>query len=862
MMSLLFIIFALSLNGYQNTPKRHDTTPMNIKISWELIGNMIDGEPKCRTRFIIDNNSKVTLNSSNWDLFFSQLPRPPLKVESARAYIEHINGDWFKLTPAETFLLKPGQKETIECEFKGYMIKETDAPVGPYFVIYDEHGNEKTIFPVEDYSIKPFTRAGQINRVPSDQTPIPSPANRYEANRHLSLLPPDEIEKIVPTPVEIKASPGKLTVDNKMVIYYDDPLSGEADFLAQRLRDITSENFGIHMDANRESKGFHLGLETVSVNNVNKEAYELTVSPDGGVFINGSDPAGVFYGIQSFLALLPIDAFGSKKREIEVDAVTVKDAPRFHYRAQHLDVGRNFQSKETVLKLIDLMAFYKLNTLQLYLSEDEGWRVEIEKLPELTEIGSRRQHCAVESAALHPSYGSGPAAYTGGTYGSGFYSREDFIEILKYAHKRHVMVIPTINFPGHARAAIKSMEARYNRLMNEGREKDAEEFRLIDPDDESVYFSAQGYKDNVVCVARESVYHFYDTVVKSLANMYKEAGVPFEFFHSGGDEVPEGVWTESPLCRNLLDSHPEFKDPKNLHVYFFRKLVDILKKYDVKIGGWEEVALFKDEDDHYVPNREFVGKNVIPYIWNNLWGDEDLGYKMANAGYSVVLCNVSNFYFDFAYDKDPEEPGLYWAGFTKTRDPYVFAPFDMFKTTTETSMGRQVDIDKEYRTRERLKVENRKNIIGLQAQLWSETIKGGNMLEYFYLPKIIAFAESAWASERGWETIEDHTARTKAINKSWNVFANSLAQRELPRLDLVFGGSNYRIPLPGAVVEKRILKANVEFPGLKIRYTSDGSTPDGNSTLYTGPVEVTGTIKLRAFDSAGNASRTSIVATN
>jgi hexosaminidase len=412
-----------------------------------------------------------------------------------------------------------------------------------------------------------------------------------------------------------------------------------------------------------------------------------------------------------------------------------------------------------------------------------------------------------------------------------------------------------LNFPGHARAAIKAMEARYERLMKEGNEEAANEYRLIDPDDQSAYYSAQNFRDNVVCVARESAYRFYEKVVDEMALMYKEAGLEMKDFHAGGDEVADGAWTQSPMAQELLKAHPEVGDPKNLQAYFFRELVKRLEKRNLRVHGWEEVALLKQANGEYVPNPEFVDKKVIPYIWNNLW-DYDLGYRLANAGYEVILCNVSNFYFDLAYNKDPLEPGLYWAGFVKTRDSWTFAPYDYYKTTFATNMGRTIDMETEFADVERLKPEARKNILGIEAQLWSETIKGRDMIEYYMLPKLMGFAESAWARERSWETVENKERREAMMASEWNVFANALGQRELPRLSHMNKGYNYRVPLPGAIIKDGKLLANIEFPGLEIRYTTDGSEPDEDAALYPGAVEVSGTVKLKAFDASGKASRT------
>jgi hexosaminidase len=389
-----------------------------------------------------------------------------------------------------------------------------------------------------------------------------------------------------------------------------------------------------------------------------------------------------------------------------------------------------------------------------------------------------------------------------------------------------------------------------------GDEEKANEFRLIDPDDQSKYLSAQWYDDNVVNVARESTYKFYETVVDAIIAMYDEADVELEFFNTGGDEVAEGAWSGSPMCAELLKTLPEISDPKNLQAYFFEKAVKMLQSKNLKITGWEEVALLKNSEGKYVPNPEFVGKQVYPLVWNNQGANTDLAYRIANAGYPVILCNVSNFYFDLAYNKDPREPGHYWAGFVNTRNAWQVAPFNMFYTTTHNAMGRKIDVETEYAGLERLKPEAKANITGVQAQIWSETVKGEKMLEHYLLPKMIGFAESAWSPERNWETMANRRQREEAMDKGWNIFANTLAQKELPRMAGIFGGFNYRVPAPGAKIENGNLVANSTYPGLTIRYTTDGTEPTKNSTIYNEPVQVSGNVKLKAFDAAGKGSLT------
>ena len=835
----------------------------SVAVHWELTTNLTDKENVFAAKFELKNNSGRTLSDKNWALFFNMAPREILVSEKPQpATLYHINGDWYKMIPNSSFSLKPNETTSINYNGIEGVIKETDRPLGLYFVFYDEAGVEKEIVEVKDYTWTPFTNPDQINRNREDQEPIPTAQWSYENNLDLEQVEASKINPIIPSPVILHTNADSLTVTNELEIYYQYDLLKEATYLASVLKDLTGTDFKLVTTPSSKML-ITLWLENTNVNGISKEAYTLKIKTDG-VTIKGSDRAGVFYGIQSLRALVPVSAYQKRSTRLLLPFVDIKDAPRFAFRGLHLDVSRNFQTKETILRLLDLLSFYKINRFLFYTTEDEGWRLEIKDLPELTTVGAQRQHTTgKEAPVLHPAYGSGPFPKAEGKFGHGYYTRADFIEILKYASDRHIKVIPELNFPGHARAAIKAMEARYERLMKEGKEDAANEYRLIDPDDESVYLSAQGYKDNVVCVARESVFRFYEKVVDEIAVMYKEAGLVMDEFHSGGDEVAEGAWTRSPLALALLREHPEIRDPQNLQSHFFRELLKRLKKRNLRVHGWEEVALMKTPEGEYVPNPEFAREKVIPYIWNNMFDHPDLGYRLANAGYDVVLCNVSNFYFDLAYSKDPLEPGLYWAGFVNTRSAWTFSAYDMFTTTNKNSMGQALDFETGNRASgaerkvivEPLKAESRRNILGIEAQLWSETIKGRDMLEYYMLPKLIGFAESAWGKEREWETFGNKAEQEEKILKGWNLFANALAIRELPRLSYINSGYNYRVPPPGAIIENGMLKANVEYPGLIIRYTTDDTEPTIESAIYSEPVSITGTARLRSFDLSGKASR-------
>jgi hexosaminidase len=408
--------------------------------------------------------------------------------------------------------------------------------------------------------------------------------------------------------------------------------------------------------------------------------------------------------------------------------------------------------------------------------------------------------------------------------------------------------------------------------MAKGETEKAKEFRLIDPNDKSIYLSAQMYKDNIVCVALPSVYHFYETVVKDIVAMYQEAGLKLTTFNTGGDEVPNGAWAKSPLCVELMKTLPEIKDARQLQGYFLEKAVAIFEKYDLEVAGWEEIVLNKDSQNNIQVNPKFKDKKVLPLVWDNTGKNIDLGYRIANAGYKVVLCNATNLYFDLSYNSDPTEPGLVWAGYQDAIDPYVMTPFDVFKsinfdkysrlTEKEEIFGRKSQKIDANMARQYLKREAEKNIVGMQAQLWSETIKGSKMLEYYLAPKLFAFAEKSWSNAPAWESESTISKRVNSIWAGWADISNQIGQREFSRLDFLFNGYNYRIAQPGAVIEDGLLKANVAFPGFTIRYTEDGSEPDVNSKEYTYPVKVNGPIKVRAFNKFGRASKTFIVKQN
>lgn len=836
--------------------------PDDIAIRWGVLTNYVDGGSRFRSQLTLTNRGNVPLPATGWTLYFNFLR--PIVAESTppSVRIERVNGDLFRMMPADGFApIRPGEQRAIVFEALAYAVKTIDAPAGYYFVFEGPDGQPQPPVAVRDTSLAPFTRPQQTDRSPADAVPVPTPESRFRQHQALSVLPDSALSRITPTPVAVTPGPGAFRLTPSVTIGQAGGLSAEAAHLADALAPALGTRPAVTSDTAHAAVVLRQGPVTLDDESLGPEAYTLLVSPSG-ITITGTDAAGVFYGVQSLRAWLPLDAYEEAGAAIAIPAAEVVDAPRFPYRGLHLDVARNVQPKEAVLRLFDLMAFYKLNTFHFHLTDDEGWRLAIDGLPELTEIGGRRGHTPDERDHLIPSYGSGPDPDPAVSYGSGWYTRADYIEMLQYAHERHIEVIPEVDVPGHARAAIVAMKERHRRLMAEGRPAAANRYRLHDPQDQSTYRSVQGWDDNVINVCQPSTYRFLEAVIDDIQALYDEAGVPLTTVHVGGDEVPSGAWEQSPICQQFIAESDRVDGVEDLFTYFLERMSALLAERDLVMAGWEEVALTERHDDGEsttVPNDVLADQNVRPYVWANIWGSgtEDHAYQLANAGYEVVMSHASNLYFDMAYNKHPHENGFYWADFVDDAGPFNFVPLDLYKSAERTQLGHPIDAETAFAGATRLTEEGRRHILGVQGQLWGETLRSVDLLEYMTMPRLISLAERAWAPQPAWATVEADAERDRQRWTAWAEFANRLGQRELPRLSGLDPDWSFRLPVPGAVVEEGRLHAKGALPGLTIRYTTDGSTPTAQSARYTGPVSVGGAdvVKLRTFDAQGRGSR-------
>lgn len=819
-----------------------------LSLTWEVVENHHQRKDQFLSALTITNTGKGVFPASGWKLYFNFIRQ--ISATTGGVSAKHVNGDLFNFAPAPDFpAIQPGKSHRIEMVAADWVVNFTDAPVG-FYLVWDAAPDKG--FSIQNYTIKPSSEPRQYLRYPDDRIGLITPEMIYQRNAQVEPVPLDKLPRVFPSPKNYEETFATFLLDESVRLLVEDSMFiPEQNFLQETIKGLIGKSLSEERVADGGKR-----LIRLRRGNQEPEGYKLQVSASE-IIIEAATGAGMFYGIQSLRMTIPPYLWARVQKSVPVPAIRVEDAPRFSHRAFMLDVVRNFHSKQQLKKIIDLLALYKINVLHLHFSDDEGWRVEIPSLPELTQVGARRGHSATEENFLQPAFGSGPEVIS--LTGSGHYSRTDFVELLRYATVRHVRIIPEIESPGHARAAIKAMKARYTRLMKEGNQAAAEQYLLHDPQDQSVYQSVQGWNDNVMNVAMPSVYAFIETVINDLQAMYREAGAPLEMIHMGGDEVPPGVWEKSPAVAALIKQQPAVETTNDLWYYYYGKVNALLKKKGLALTGWEEIAMRKtmlDGKSHYIANPDFVSEKFQVDVWNNAlgWGAEDLAYQLANAGYKVVLSCVSNLYFDMAYYKDFHEPGYYWGAFVDVDKPFYFIPFDYFKNAKEDKSGNPID-----RTifigKERLTDYGKTNIVGLQSLIWSETMDSPERLEYMLLPKLLGMAERAWAADPLWATETDPVQAERLYAEAWSSFLSTLGYRELVRLDYFSGGYLYRIPVPGAVIESGVVKANLQFPGFTLRYTTDGKEPTIKSPVYVGPIHEKGTIKIRAFNSRGRGSK-------
>lgn len=490
-------------------------------------------------------------------------------------------------------------------------------------------------------------------------------------------------------------------------------------------------------------------------------------------------------------------------------AAVLEFNPAFGWRGVMIDISRNFQTPETLKGILRVMAANGLNKLHFHALDDEAWRLEIPSLPELTQVGSRRGWGLDESDHLYQLFtGDGNPDNLAGT-SNGMFTREEFIDMLKYADALGIDVLTEIESPGHARAAIKAMERR-------AKNGDAS-MRLIEDNDTSKYTSAQSFHDNVMNPSLESTYKFMETVIDDIIAMYDEAGVELIGIHIGGDEVPRGAWNGSPSVKKFMAENG-LETERDMHAWFVRRMAKLLAEKNVPMFGWQEIAL--DHGDEFNTEVAPLTGGVNTWSTQVRKGNTLIPVKSVMGGYPTILSNVDKFYFDLSYSAHPEEPGLSWGGHVDE-----FASFsgyaDVLCPMPEDAKGK---------------------VIGVNAQIFAETMRSPQQMFMYLTPKIFGLAE---------RSVHPDTTYTEAQ------FNTIIGEKELPALEKLYSeeiAGQLHMRQPGIKILEDMVYMNAPYSGGVIRYTVDGTEPDEKSPIYSGPFKKDGKNDIRAKYFRNNAS--------
>ncbi|GGY83667.1 beta-N-acetylhexosaminidase [Cellvibrio zantedeschiae] len=794
------------------------------------------GREGMQAHLVLNNHSSVALpaGEGNWRIYFHSVRNIHAK-EVGGLRLKRINGDLNEIAPTKDFAgLAAGASLEFLYGSGEWAVSYTDFMPRAFIAQQDL---TPVIFANTDTEDLPrfvdaFEKPEQQQRFggngKSDLYPVATAASRYQDNLALNQVNA-KAQLIIPTPKSLKLGKGSIKLDNTWQIRYAGRLTQEALYLQQQLKAA-----GLSLDSqpdNVPATGniILLGVdETANVQpkdsvKFSEESYQLSVDTNK-ITLNGADNTGTFYAIQSLLSLLP----AGTANQFEIPKLSVADSPRFSWRGMHYDMGRNFHGKAVTLRLIEQMGRYKLNKLHLHLTEDEGWRIQIPGLPELTDVGGARCFDLTETQCVLTQLGTGPSKSGSG---NGYYTREDFVEILKFAAARHIDVIPEIDMPGHARAAIKSMQARYKKLLAAGQKEAAEQYLLSDPADKSQYMSVQNYTDNAINVCLPSTYAFAEKVIYELQQMYRTAGLKLTTFHMGGDEVGKGAWEQSPACRALFAKGEKgVTGVADLKPYFVSKIADITHSRGLNLAGWEDGLMY--DTTNTFNRKQFANDKVFANAWDNIWewGVADRAYRLANAGYQVILSPGSHLYFDHPYEANSEERGYYWATrYSDTAKVFGFMPDNYYANADKTREGVPITNLEALIGRELPKLRKPENLAGIQGQLWSETVRTPEQLEQMIYPRVIALAERAW-HKADWEADKPNT---QARLQEWANFSAALVAKDLPKM--AAAGSSFYLPPPGAIIQNGQLLVNTGYAGLGADYSLDqGATWQA----YTAPVAV------------------------
>lgn len=790
-----------------------------VTLRWEMGQNEAQ-KGYYSSRFIIKNVSRATLGS-DWRLFFNQFSRQVKLPDNAPVDIQEVKTTYYQITPTAQYrALAPGDSMVVDLLMRGTMVNYCYRPQGAHMVLGADMAHPLAV----EMTYNLLDQPGQWR----DGVPYPDGNYMYAYNEAINNVGDAYTGNdydIFPAPKYVTIHDGYTRLGNLVTVkagkwwkFWDRSLNDVKQHLITQLKQrgiytASGQNVVIelHMDKN---------LHT------NREFYTLDVD-SGRIVIHAGTTQGAHNGVTTLLAAI------DHSKDHNLQNASVVDYPDLPYRGFMLDIARNFTGLDDLKRFVDLLAYYKINTFQFHFTDDEAWRLEIPGLPELTEVASRRGCTLDERHFLAQIFDGNGNPNDLSQSANGYLTRAQFVELLKYARMRGVKIIPEIETPGHARAAIVAMRVRHDRLKNSSTFL-AEQYKLWDDHNTSSYTSAQSYRDNVLNVASDGVYNFIGKVVDELARMYKDAGLTLDVVHLGGDEVATQAWSQSPDVQQLM-RREGLADAHAVSEYYITRVSDLLYQRGIRIEGWQEVAMNHSAQKDVELSSRMAGVNA----WSTVGSRDVVPYTLANAGYPVILSNVGNFYMDMGYSWHPYEQGLHWGGKVDEFDSWSALPFNIYSSLRTTMDGQPVDLVKASQNKPALTKPY--NIIGLQAQLWAETLRNFNQVQYLMLPKVFGVAERAWNARPEWAEKQNQYS-TAAYDSARHQYNLKIGTRELPLLKRQ--GYNFRIGQPGIKVEGGMLMMNTQYPGVAIHYTLDGSEPSINSPLWTGTMKLPAGVKI------------------